>query len=113
MELRQGDSTRSLELLVTVSPLPSGDAPLALLIIEDISEISTLRDLVPICANCKNIRNDAEYWQSIESYFASYFGVDFTHGICPACAQKLYPDVARQRKESTDGKRRPAVETEA
>jgi hypothetical protein len=70
--------------------MPGGE-PLALLILEDIGEISTLRNILPICANCKKIRNDQQYWQHVEGYFHDYIGVDFSHGICPACMQDLYP----------------------
>ena len=102
VELLMAGNKRDLELLITASPLPSKDRPLALLIIEDISEISTLRDLIPICANCKKIRDDRAYWQSVESYFNIYIGVSFTHGICPACMGELYPEYAEKMKKATD-----------
>ena len=56
------------------------------------AQIKTLRGLVPICASCKNIRNDKGYWERIESYVAKHTDATFTHGICPECAKKLYPD---------------------
>lgn len=59
--------------------------------LEDISELLALRSLLPICANCKKIRDDQNYWQDVESYFRKYLGLDFSHGICPQCASKLYP----------------------
>ena len=91
-ELLQGDSKKELELLITASPLPNNDKPLALLIIEDISEITTLRDIIPICAKCKKIRDDQKYWHSVEAYFKDYIGVDFSHGLCPECMQELFPN---------------------
>lgn len=91
VELLQGESKKELELLITASPLPSNDEPLALLIIEDISEMTTLRDIIPICAKCKRIRDDQKYWHSIEAYFKDYIGVDFSHGLCPTCMKELYP----------------------
>ncbi|MFH1217727.1 MAG: cache domain-containing protein [Pseudomonadota bacterium] len=57
------------------------------------STIKTLKGFLPICANCKNIRNDNGYWQQIESYITEHSGADFSHGICPTCAKKLYPDL--------------------
>jgi PAS domain-containing protein len=90
-ELISGEGTQRLDLLVTAKRLPASDG-LALLILEDISEISTLHDIIPICAHCKSIRNDRQYWQKVESYFHDYIGVDFSHGLCPACIKQLYPE---------------------
>lgn len=87
-----GADRRDLELLITTSPLPSGAVPLALLILEDISEVSRLREIIPICASCKKIRDDHEYWQTVEAYFGDYIGVDFSHGLCPECLKAIYPD---------------------
>lgn len=56
-------------------------------------EIKSLRGILPICAACKKIRDDKGYWNQIESYISKHSGVDFSHGICPDCAKKLYPDV--------------------
>lgn len=53
------------------------------------SEIRTLSGLLPICAWCKNIRDDKGYWFRLEEYFESRSEIDFTHGICPDCAQKF------------------------
>ena len=83
------------DLLITAAPLPDGDRPLALLIVEDISEMSRLREIIPICANCKRIRDDQQYWQSVEAYFKDHIGVEFTHGLCPTCVDELYPEHAR------------------
>jgi DNA-binding response OmpR family regulator len=52
--------------------------------------IRTLTGLIPICANCKKIRNDAGYWQSVEKYMQDHIDATFTHSICPACLEKLY-----------------------
>lgn len=91
VELLQGESKKELELLITASPLPSNDEPLVLLIIEDISEMTTLRDIIPICVKCKKVRDDQKYWHSVEAYFKDYIGVDFSHGLCPTCMKEFYP----------------------
>jgi len=57
------------------------------------TQIKTLRGLIPICANCKKIRDDAGYWNQIESYLEEKTDAQFTHGICPQCARILYPDL--------------------
>ena len=57
-----------------------------------ISEIKTLSGLVPICSHCKKIRDDKGYWNQIEKYIGERSDAQFSHGICPECAKKLYPD---------------------
>lgn len=55
-----------------------------------LDEIKTLRGLVPICANCKKIRDDTGYWQHLEAYLQAHTEAEFTHGICPTCSDVLY-----------------------
>lgn len=57
-----------------------------------ISEIKTLRGILPICCYCKNIRNDEGYFEQIESYIHQRSGVDFSHTICATCMKKHHPD---------------------
>jgi DNA-binding NarL/FixJ family response regulator len=61
---------------------------------EALANIKTLSGLVPICAGCKQIRDDKGYWSQVEIYVAKHSGAKFTHGICPDCARKLYPGIA-------------------
>ncbi len=55
-------------------------------------EVKTLSGLLPICASCKKIRDDKGYWNQIESYIQSHTQAEFSHGICPDCMRKLYPE---------------------
>ena len=55
-------------------------------------EIKTLSGLLPICMSCKKIRDDKGYWNQIEIYIRSHTQAEFTHGLCPECAHKLYPE---------------------
>ena len=57
-----------------------------------LAEIKTLRGILPICANCKSIRNDEGYWQQVELYLQDRTEVCFSHGICPKCERELYGD---------------------
>jgi hypothetical protein len=50
-------------------------------------EVRELQSIIPICSYCKNIRDDADYWQSVESYFAKHSNARFSHGICPTCME--------------------------
>ena len=56
-----------------------------------LANIKTLHGLLPICSSCKKIRDDHGYWNQLETYIAAHSDVEFTHGLCPECVQKLYP----------------------
>ncbi len=58
---------------------------------EAMANIKTLRGFLPICAHCKNIRDDKGYWLSVEEYVRVHAEVDFSHGICPRCLEKHFP----------------------
>ena len=58
-----------------------------------LAQVKTLRGLLPICANCKKIRDEKGYWNQIESYISQHSEADFSHGICPDCLKKLYPEI--------------------
>jgi PAS domain S-box-containing protein len=58
---------------------------------EALAGIRTLKGLLPICASCKKVRDDKGYWNQIEAYVSEHSEAEFTHGLCPECAQKLYP----------------------
>jgi hypothetical protein len=54
-----------------------------------LGHIKTLRGLLPICAYCKKIRNNHEYWQQVEGYISEHSDAKFSHGICPECYTKF------------------------
>ena len=60
---------------------------------EALDNIKTLKGLLPICAGCKKIRDDKGYWNQIEAYIRDHSEAEFSHGICPECFKKLYPDL--------------------
>jgi hypothetical protein len=53
--------------------------------------IRCLHGLLPICSSCKRVRDDHGYWQQIEAYIRDHSEADFSHGLCPDCCQRLYP----------------------
>lgn len=59
-----------------------------------LSEVKTLRGLLPICSGCKKIRDDNDNWIQMEVYVRDRTGADFSHGICPDCLRALYPEFA-------------------
>ncbi len=57
-----------------------------------LSSIKRLKGLLPICSSCKKVRDDKGYWNQIEAYVSEHSDAEFSHGICPDCAQRLYPE---------------------
>ncbi|MBN2430250.1 MAG: PAS domain S-box protein [Acidobacteria bacterium] len=61
------------------------------------AEIRQLSGLIPICANCKKIRDDDGFWHQVEEYISRHSPVEFSHGICPECIRRLYPEYYKAR----------------
>lgn len=61
-------------------------------------EIHSLRGIIPICANCKKIRDDKGFWEQVDTYVQEHSDAEFTHSICPQCLTSLYPEVAEKKK---------------
>jgi PAS domain-containing protein len=66
---------------------------------EALTNVKTLSSLLPICMSCKKIRDDKGYWNQIEEYITEHTDTLFSHGMCPDCFKKLYPDYF---KDDTD-----------
>jgi PAS domain-containing protein len=94
MQLVRGEKVEQIQMLVTTAPLKYKDKLYVLVILEDITELLELRSILPICAHCKKIRDDQEYWRSVESYLYKHLDIKFSHGICPECMKEHYPDVS-------------------
>jgi PAS domain S-box-containing protein len=61
-----------------------------------LGEVRTLRGIVPICAHCKKIRDDKGYWSQVEKYISEHTEAEFSHGICPECVEKFYPEISEK-----------------
>ncbi|MBP8975642.1 MAG: PAS domain-containing protein [Bacteroidetes bacterium] len=70
-----------------------------------LASVKTLNGLLPICANCKKIRDDKGYWQAVENYVMNHSDATFTHGLCPECQKLLYPEYTKN-KGSDDEERK-------
>jgi sigma-B regulation protein RsbU (phosphoserine phosphatase) len=70
-----------------------------------LSKVKRLEGLLPICSYCKNIRDDQNYWHQVDSYVSEHADVQFTHGICPSCYEKLVSPMLeeRQRRDAEAG----------
>ena len=62
------------------------------------ADVKKLSGLLPICSNCKKIRNDKGYWQELEIFLEEHSEAEFSHGLCRECAGKLYPDFYSEKK---------------
>ena len=60
---------------------------------EALHDVRTLQGLLPICAHCHGIRNDEGYWERVEEYLGHRTEAELSHGICPKCFEKRYPEV--------------------
>jgi PAS domain S-box-containing protein len=61
-----------------------------------LAQVKILQGLLPICANCHNIRDDQGYWHRVEAYIEKHSQARFSHDICPDCIRQLYPEVAKE-----------------
>lgn len=58
-----------------------------------LQKVRTLSGLLPICSSCKKIRDDTGYWNTLERYISEHSDAEFTHGLCPECVRRLYPNI--------------------
>ena len=61
-----------------------------------LSEVNKLSGMLPICSSCKKIRDDKGYWNQVDVYVSEHSEAEFSHGICPECATKLYPEYVKK-----------------
>ena len=66
--------------------------------------LNVMGGMLPICSNCKKIRDDKGYWNQIESFIQEHSYAEFTHSICPSCAKKLYPFLELKENSTTKTK---------
>ncbi len=88
LELTSEGKTKEFLGLINASPFEFNGARMVLLTIENIGDILELQRIVPICAKCKKVRDDDQYWLKLEAYFKRNWDLDFAHGLCPACVEE-------------------------
>jgi PAS domain S-box-containing protein len=92
----KGDVVGAIESVRDISAAKRSEKERERLIAElqdALSQVRTLSGMLPICSSCKKIRDDKGYWNQIETYLREHSEAEFSHGICPDCAKKLYPDL--------------------
>lgn len=96
MQLLSKDAATDVYLLVTTAPLRYNGETYATLLLEDIGDLVEARGLLPVCMYCHRVREGADYWSNVETYLKKHMDMDFSHGLCPDCLQKHYPDEAKE-----------------
>jgi hypothetical protein len=77
-----------------VNQLKARERTLRQRVAEEVAKVKVLHGLLPVCASCKKVRDDRGYWSQLETYLKEHSDTEITHGICPECMKKLYPDYA-------------------
>ena len=67
---------------------------------DSLSKVKLLSGMLPICASCKRIRDDRGEWSQVESYIKERSEASFSHGLCPECVEKLYPELLNKGGKS-------------
>jgi hypothetical protein len=91
LETLEDGGVEEMVALVTASPLAYDGRRCALLCIENLTLLFALTDALPICMGCKKVRDD-DLWRQIEGYLDDHVDLKFSHGLCPDCASRLYPE---------------------
>ena len=87
--------SRDVHLLITATPLPSQGSARFLVVMEDISALMALQNPIPVCASCKRVRDDANYWEKVDVHFRQHFDVEISAGVCPDCQKEFYGPLAK------------------
>ena len=92
MKIQSDGQVQEISLLVSGAPLKHAGRSYVILTLEDITELTELRRIIPICSFCRKVRDDDDYWLQVEHYFAKYSTIRFSHGVCPDCNKKHYSE---------------------
>lgn len=91
VELHRGGEVVPLTVLISAAPVEFEGVRLVVLTIEDVSELTRLRSLLPMCAGCGKVRGEGPDWHRVETYLKEHLDLDVSHGLCEACEHRLYP----------------------
>jgi len=68
---------------------------------EALAQVKQLQGILPICSYCKQVRDDQNYWQKVEDYISDHTDVQFSHGICPNCYERVIREFEEQKQRQT------------
>jgi hypothetical protein len=104
LEIVRKGAVVEIYAFISATPFIYSGKQLVLLVVEDMSEIAELRQLIPICSVCKKVRDDTESWLRLESYFKDRWDIDFTHGLCTDCHKAALEELKNRSKDSLNSK---------
>lgn len=93
------DEIKRLTLLVTASPILYENNQMVIVLIEDVSLVTQLQGLIPICSACHRIRGDQEEWIALENYLIRHSEAELTHDYCPVCSEKMLAQHTLRKEE--------------
>jgi hypothetical protein len=64
-----------------------------------LKQVKTLSGMLPLCSSCKKVRDDKGYWNDVDAYISEHTPAEISHGLCPECTQKLYPELWERIKK--------------
>jgi DNA-binding response OmpR family regulator len=64
-----------------------------------LSQVKQLQGLLPICSYCKKVRDDQNYWQKVDTYLSDRIDVQFSHGVCPDCLERMTSRAKERQQE--------------
>ena len=67
-------------------------------------KVKALSGFLPICASCKKIRDEEGHWRQVEEYISTHSDAKFSHGMCPVCAEKIYPELTKKIQDDGGGR---------
>ena len=67
-----------------------------------LAQVNQLRGLLPICSYCNKVRDDQNYWERVETYISDRIDIQFSHGICPACLEKVKSEIKIKKQEQLE-----------
>jgi DNA-binding response OmpR family regulator len=96
LQARLAVGTRMVELQASLARRVTERDELILQLQAALAEVKTLSGIIPICAGCKKIRDDKGFWNQVEAYIQTRSLAKFSHGLCPDCTERLYPELAAE-----------------
>jgi len=93
MYIQRDGYAEEINFLMTAWPVIAGDFKYAMVMMEDLTDLFQLGQILPMCAACKKIKIAENTWETVEKYISRHLGLDLSHGICAECRKKLYPDL--------------------
>ena len=100
LQARLAVGVRMIELQAALARRVTERDELILQLQAALAEVKTLSGIIPICAGCKKIRDDKGFWNQVEAYIQTRSLATFSHGLCPDCTERLYPELAAELRRN-------------